>query len=193
MENKPLELIELEFISSVLDSRKGVNFKSILSPKLREIYEKMEIFEMKISQVKNYLKYNTEPPAILVAELISISEDLLDDISFIIKSRIESEEELKEFEKSMKNLRSRLDKQKETLFSLLPKKDKLSELSIYIEMCTSIVRDYIRQVFIDFRDSLSLISDVWKPMEKKFSDLLIKRMGIFPEEEEKKKRGEEEL
>ena len=191
MENKPLELIELEFISSILDSRKGISFKSVLSPKLREIYEKMEIFEMKIQQVKNYLMYNTEPPSILVAELVSISEDLLDDISFIIKSRIENKEELKEFEKSMKTLRSRLDKQREHLLKVIYKEQKIRELSIYIQLCTSIVRDYIKQVFIDFRESLSLISDVWKPMEEKFAKLLIKRMGIFPEEEEKKKREEE--
>jgi len=187
VESKPIEMYEIELIESAISPEERRKFRLILSPKLKELFGKLELFSYKIKQAEGYLEYNILPPPLLIGNLISLSNSLLDDLTFIIRNRVKPSE-VKEFEKSMENLKKRLKELEENLVKItISEKTKVRDLSIYVELCTSLVNDYLKQVFIDFKESLSLMSDVWAPMEKKFAEIAIKRMGIVPVKEEEEK------
>ena len=187
MENNPVEIYEAELIESIIPPEEKSRFRHVLSPKLKELYKKLEILDYKIKEARSYLEHNLFPPSLLIGKIISLSESLIDDLTFLVRNRMSSPQ-VKEFEKSVEKLKKRMKELEESLVGVtISEKAKVRDLSIYIELCTSLVNDYLKQVFLDFKDSLSLMSDVWAPMEKKFAEIASKRMGIVPVKEEEEK------
>lgn len=184
---------EIRYLKEAFSVKEKRKFKSFLSPKLREMFDKIELFEYNYNEIKSYLKNNIEPPSYMIGELVASTEELLDDLTFIVRNRL-SKKEQEEFEKRMKDLKKKFEKVKEQVISVsIGKETKLRQISIYIELASSFVLRYLKVLFADFKDSVSLTSDIWLPMEKKFSEMALRRIGIVAEEEEEKKkeRGEE--
>lgn len=192
MKRSDILMEEIKFMEAILPEEKR-KFKSLLSPKLKEMWEKIEIFEQKYSIIYGYLSKEILPPSMYIGDIITLTNELLDDFTFIVRMRLD-EETVKEFEESMQKYKKKLDELEKNIASASIGKDvKLRQVSMYVRMASSFVLTYIKVVFSNFKDSLSLISDVWAPMEKKFAEIAVKRIGIMPEEEEKKRRGEDEL
>lgn len=179
---------EFNLLNEIFSEKDKRKFKHMLSPKLKEMWEKIEIFEYNYNAIKGYLIENKLPPSIMVGELISMTEELIDDLTFIVRQRLE-EDAVEKFEKSVLKLKSKFEKLKENIVSIsISDETKIRQISIYIQLASSLVLKYLKSVFFDFKESLSLISDVWGPMEIKFAEIATKRIGIIPDEEEKKKR-----
>ena len=182
---------EYEFLNEMFSVRERFKFKSMLSPKLKEMWEKIEQFEETYTIVRGYLEKEILPPPIYIGSLIRLTDELLDDFTFIVRHRLD-EEIAKEFEKSVSNLKKKLEEHKKDVISVaMSNAVKQKQISIYIELASEFVLSYMKVVFVNFRESLTLISDLWKPMEKKFAEIAVKRVGVIPVEEEKKKGGEE--
>ncbi len=188
-------VLEERLIALALMPRKEDEwFKVILSPTLRDIYIRFREIEKDIRTLELERRLNIIGEDETKRKLFSIIgalENLIDDITYVVRRTYKNGEVVAKFEKRMENFKKKIEKTADIMEKAIAKEKKERSIETLFTKIISMIKDYTGRVFDVFRQNLVIESDVWEPMHKKFSEIATERIGIIPEVEEEKKKGEE--